>query len=163
MQPRPPVNQDEPEPGALIWLFLPAGRGTDPDGGPNWAPRLPQRRGWRDRLRPSHRTRTRILNLTVDGLAIAATMALAAFAADQAATVGAAVAFSELMIGMAAIGAGAALLALLWAGLLTHRQPGQYGAAERRVALAAAAGGFAGSVTALAVLLLSAAGLIPIP
>jgi len=56
-----------------------------------------------------------------------------------------------------------AVLALLWAGLLTHRRVGQRGVAELRVALASAAGGFAGSMAALAVLLLSAAGLIPIP
>ncbi len=163
MQPRQPLNQDEPERGALIWLFLPAGRSTDPADEPDGAPWPPQRRGWRDRLRPGHRTKIRVRDLALNGLAAAAWVSLAAFAAGHAATVGAAEAFSEMMIIMAVIGASAAVLALLWAGLLTHRQVGQRGVAELRVALASAAGGFAGALAALAVLLLSAAGLMPIP
>ncbi len=163
MQPRQPFNQDEPERGALIWLFLPAGRGTDPADEPARPPWPTQRRGWRDRLRPRHRTWIRVRDLALNGFAIAAWVSLAAFAADHAATVGAAEAFSEMMIIMAVIGAGAAVLALLWAGLLTHRRVRQRSGAELRVALASAAGGFAGSMAALAVLLLSVAGLIPIP
>ena len=163
MQPRQPLHQDEPERGALIWLFLPAGRGTEPADEPQGAPWPPQRGGWRDRLRPGRRSWTRVRNLALDGFAIAAWVALAAFAADHAGTVGAAEAFRELMIVTAVIGAGAAVLALLWSGLLTHRPVGQRGLADLRVALASAAGGFAGSLAALAVLLLSATGIIPIP
>lgn len=163
MQPRQPLHQDEPERGAVIWLFLPAGHNPDPADEPGGPPWPPQRAGWRSRLRPGRRTWIRVRDLALNGLAIAAWVTLAAFAADRAGTVGAAEAFSELMIVVASVAAGAAVLALLWAGLLTHRRVGQRGMAELRVALASAAGGFAGSVAALAVLLLSAAGLIPIP
>ncbi|MXX30789.1 MAG: hypothetical protein F4Z51_00800 [Chloroflexi bacterium] len=163
MQRRQHLNHDEPEQFALIWLFLPAGRGTDPADEPDGTPWPPQRAGWRDRLRPGHRTWTWLRDLALSGLAVAAWVALAAFAADHAATVGATEAFRELMVVVASIAAGAAVLALLWAGVLTHRRVGQRGVAELRVALASAAGGFAGSMAALAVLLLSAAGLIPIP
>ena len=163
MQPRQPLHQDEPERGALIWLFLPAGRHPDPADEPGGPPWPPQRGGWRSRLRPGHRTWIRVRDLALSGLAVATWVTLAAFVADHAGSVGAAEAFSDLMVVVAAIAAGAAVLALLWAGLLSRSWHPQGGAAELRVALASAAGGFAGSVAALALLLLSAAGLIPIP
>ena len=163
MQPQRPLHQDEPERGALIWLFLPAGRNPDRADELGGAPWPPQRGGWRDRLRPGRRTWIWVRDLALSGLAIAAWVTLAAFAADHAGTVCAAKAFSELMVVVAAIAAGAAVLALLWAGLFSRGWRPQGGTAELRVALAAAAGGFAGSVAALALLLLSAGGLIPIP
>ena len=163
MQPRQPLHQDEPERGALIWLFLPAGRNPDPADELGGTPWPPQRGGWRDRLRPGRRTWIRVRDLALSCLAFAAWVTLAAFAADHAGTVGAAEAFSELMVVVAAIAAGAAVLALLWAGLVSRGWSGQRREAELRVALAAAVGGFAGSVAALALLLLSAPVLSPLP